>query len=73
MNRFNQKRIEKLEDAAGTPSDLANLSDEELAATLDAASNGRLTTPEGFEQVLEEFKSRGWTNAVAVLIAMANG
>ena len=73
MNRIIQKRIEKLEGAAGKPSYLANLSDDELAATLDAARNGRLTTPEGFQQVLAEFQSLGWTNAAALLIAMANG
>ena len=73
MNRIIQKRIEKLEGAAGKPSDLANLSDDELAATLDAARNGSLTTPEGFEKVVVEFKSHGWTNAAAFLIATANG
>ena len=59
MNRIIQKRIEKLEGAAGKPSDLANLSDDELAATLDAARNGSLTTPEGFEKVVVEFRSHG--------------
>ena len=42
MNRIIQKRIEKLEGVVGKPSDLANLSDDELAATLEAARNGSI-------------------------------